>query len=361
VWVVAALIATTTAGPLTAEAATKAPWSAAGANVVTRSFQTATTLNDGRVLVAGGRDRTFVRLASTELYNPAKKQWTAGPSLHGPRELHTATLLKDGRVLVTGGSNGNGALTSTELFDPVRNTWTVGPPMSYSRDDHTATLLVDGRVLVTGGWACLNSNCGISDNGEIFDPAGGTWNVVPGRMSVPRARQTAVRLADGRVLIAGGACDASPCSTFTVTNRADIFNPLTGQFSAVASLDVPLMYPTSTLLTDGSVLVAGGWTTTTGGSEFAERYFPAQDRWVPAASMQGMRSEPNAVRLPDGRVLVVGGQGSGKTERFAEIYDPAADKWASAGALKKSLLEGATTLLKDGSARNHCSKGPQPS
>jgi hypothetical protein len=69
-----------------------------------------------------------------------------------PRADHTATLLDDGTVLVAGGFPfvAPGCFSSAEVFDPTTNMFTPTGPMGAGRFLHTATRLKDGLVLVTG-------------------------------------------------------------------------------------------------------------------------------------------------------------------------------------------------------------------
>src|SRR5262249_43010081 len=71
-----------------------------------RTAYTATLLQNGKVLVAGGQDASGV-LASAELYDPATGIWSATGSLHTGRKWHTATLLPNGKVLVAAGFDNN--------------------------------------------------------------------------------------------------------------------------------------------------------------------------------------------------------------------------------------------------------------
>ena len=77
-------------------------------------------LGNGKVLVAGGEGSNFVAVASAERYHPATGVWTAAPALNTAREFHTATLLDSGQVLVAGGidPSNNNPLASAELFTP---------------------------------------------------------------------------------------------------------------------------------------------------------------------------------------------------------------------------------------------------
>src|SRR5262249_53136179 len=136
--------------------------------------------------------------------------------------------------------------------------------------------------------------------------ADGTWSTT-GSMSVSRFGQTATRLTDGRVLVAGGHSNGV---------AADPSNPTTGTWSPTGSMSVARFGgPTATLLPDGRVLVAGGC----GGSDpdsgdcltllaSAEIYSPATGTWSPTGSMSVARfGGHTATLLPDGRVLVAGG------------------------------------------------------
>ena len=124
--------------------------SSAGSTTDGRVGQTATLLQDGRVLVVGGADGTNI-LKTAELYQPATNSWSSAASLPGPREGHTATLLRNGQVLVAGGDDNNGNLKSTELYTPATNKWSPGPDMHAIRDGHVASGLLSGRVLAAAG------------------------------------------------------------------------------------------------------------------------------------------------------------------------------------------------------------------
>jgi len=76
--------------------------------------------------------------------------WVTNGPMTAARENHTATLLPNGKLLVAGGYNGS-YLPRAELYDPATGTWTLTGSLNVSRANHTATLLPNGRVLVAGG------------------------------------------------------------------------------------------------------------------------------------------------------------------------------------------------------------------
>jgi hypothetical protein len=143
-----------------------------------RQNHTATSLSDGRVLVAGGAafDATGRPLANgplptAELYDPKTGTFSPTGSMVSVAELYTATLLSTGRVLFAGGDDDGGSLASAELYDSKTATFSEIGSMTVGREGHTATLLPDGRVLIAGGQAAGNSNAGAPfASAELYQP-----------------------------------------------------------------------------------------------------------------------------------------------------------------------------------------------
>ena len=126
----------------------------------TRSVHTASLLVDGRVLVVGGYDGAGAPQTSADLYcsavgapcTSADGTFKAAGSLVTGRANQTASLLNDGYVVAAGGLTGASiALDSSALFEPAANVFHPGATMTSKRSGHAATRLQDGRVLVTGG------------------------------------------------------------------------------------------------------------------------------------------------------------------------------------------------------------------
>jgi hypothetical protein len=165
---------------------------------------TATTLNDGRVLVLGGGGEGYAARTAAELYDPASGTFSRTGSMSRARWLHTATLLSDGRVLIAGGRQPNDrTLASAEVYDPGSGEFSTVGPMATARQQHTATVLQDGRVLVTGGYTYDGNTWDVLSSTEIFDPGSTEFNST-GSMGEARWSAVAALLNDGRVLIAGG-------------------------------------------------------------------------------------------------------------------------------------------------------------
>jgi N-acetylneuraminic acid mutarotase len=195
-------------------------WSFTGDLVQPRFFHTATPLQDGRVLVVGGWGDDFFQLSlsSAEVYDPAAGTWSSVPGLVHARSFHTATRLQDGTVLVAGGYQHNpfrvpGApgvffrptsLDQAELFDPITGSWEIARGRHAARQSHTATLLRGGTVLIVGGYAY--TGWGNLSSTESYVTSTAMW-IEMGELASARSDHTATPLSDGTVLVVGGQLD----------------------------------------------------------------------------------------------------------------------------------------------------------
>ncbi len=266
-------------------------------------------------------------------------------TLRTARAAHTATVLPSGQVLIAGGvSDGGGGLASTELYDPLRNTLEPLPDMAERRVDHTATLLRDGRVLVAGGY-----NGEYLASLEIFDPA--TRRFQPaGSLTEGRSGQTATLLKDGRVLFVGGVGRG-----WTFLSSAEVYDPATRRSERVGSLSVPRESHTATLLADGRVLIVGGHAGRRQNMEVyasAEVYSPSSRRFESAGALLTPRHKHDAIKLVDGRVLVIGGADRTDRNYYAttEIYDPRTGTFGRGPSManRRYKIAGTSVQLPDG-------------
>jgi hypothetical protein len=308
-------------------------FSQTGQLATARGSHSATLLPDGKVLVAGGGTASWTGgyttfLASAELYDPATGTFTATGAMATARESHTATRLNDGRVLIAGGQDRlDHAVASAEIYDPSTGTFSATGSMTVARAFHTATPLSDGRVLIVGGNAGTWSFDGpFYASAEIYDPKTGKFNPT-GSMATPRGWHIATLLGDGRVLVAGGEYAGADLAS------AEIYNPKTGKFSSTGSMTVARLYAAAASLSDGRVLITGGGSDYASGQflKSAELYDPATGRFGATGSMTDGRTNHVATGLLDGRVLVTGGYGAVAPLASAEIYDPITGAFYPAG------------------------------
>ena len=225
---------------------------------------------------------------------------------------HAAVLLRSGRVLVVGGIERNGVMQpSAELFDPATGQFTAtGEPQAHHGWGVTATLLPDGKVLVAGGSSGCDSPC-YTASAELYDPSTGRF-ASTGKMTAPRAEARAVLLKTGEVLLVGGTAitESNPVLT------AELYHPSTGKFTLIGATHLSDATQV-VLLNDGRALVIG--------NSGADLYDSSAKRFMATGAMTVPRSKFGGALLPDGRVLIAGGQAGGPfgtRVTSTQIYDP---------------------------------------
>ena len=252
-------------------------------------------------------------------------------SMSTPRLAHTATLLANGQVLVAGGVQSPGhvaGLQSAEIYDPALGQFTPTGNLNQGRADATAVRLANGQVLVVGG----DSSGFFLTSAEIFDPARGMFTAT-GSMNTTHQFVPAILLNNGKVLIAG--CASSP-----PTPTAELYDPATGTFTPTAgAMIVNRCQYASAPLPDGRILFAGA-------DASAEIYNPSTDSFSPTGSMNMARDAAAAAPLPDGRILISGGQSP--IFNSAEIYDPASGSFSFTSNMTTYRTQHTAIALSDG-------------
>jgi hypothetical protein len=323
-----------------------------------RAQHAAAILRDGRVLlVASG--------VIAEIYDPSTGKFTTTGSLSHDRTVPSAVTLLDGRVLVIGAADNVDAKdTGAELYDPDTGTFTPARPR-VDRSGPAAALLQDGRVLVAGGADVRSRSGNCVASAELYDPGSGKFTMT-GSMRAARTGATAIVLSDGRVLVAGGGSCGDPQSgTATTYGTAEIYDPRTGRFSPAGSMSVDREEDAATLLPDGRVLIAGGFSYLSGQYySSAEMFDPSTNRFSPTGSMGTARSDDVAVLLPDGKVLVAGGNNADDSENgvaSAELFDPTTGTFTATGSMRLPRSFFTATLLSDGEVLVAGGDGADPS
>ncbi|WP_437756214.1 Kelch repeat-containing protein [Sorangium sp. So ce1389] len=315
----------------TARAASAPSWESVPSMITPRGEHTATELQDGRVLVAGGfpvvdappyTNLAAMSLREVEIYDPTTRTWAPAAPLAQPRSGHAAILLPSGRVLVAGGRSRSEApagasLASVELYDPTSNTWTAAAPLPMPHPA-PSMMLVDGRPVLVGS-GLNNTRDSDRFNSATYDTESDGWTALPDCLNVERIAfaaggivpmpVSATLLHDGRLMAVGSGCSLYDPETELWTWEQD----------AVMSTS-EYLYPHATTLPGGDVLVVGG---TLSGPDpdvhaFAQVYLPRDDRWEPTSGPYAPASTPcgwsslgirgtRTSLLPSGKVLLTGG------------------------------------------------------
>ncbi len=281
-----------------------------------RAHHTATLLPNGKILVAGGdlnQGCSESMVNTAELYDPATDTFSATGTMATARGHFSATLLANGKVLVAGGWSKwpSAGEATAELYDPATGAFSSTGPMNTGRAGHRAILLASGKVLMMGGHSGIDGSfaAGI----EVYDPVNGTFSSI-GTMET-RYEFSATLLPDGTVLIAGGTDGRG-----AIYNSIEQFDPMTGTMTRAGTMLAPRSEHTATLLPSGAVLLAGGlnyttYTTWSTAIDAAESYDPNTHTSSVVAPLHYRRAGHNATLLPDGRVLITGGDTS-----WAELF-----------------------------------------
>lgn len=237
-----------------------------------RSQHTLTPLANGLLLALGGRTSAPPAAVHDdwELFDPQTQSWSTGSgSLPAKRFLHSATALQDGRVLIAGGlSPGAGVQDSALLYDPVADAVSATDSMAAARVLHTAVRLPDGRVFVAGGSSAYTAahplgypgsfgGAGILASTEIYDPDTDTWSAGP-LLPEPRTGHQATLLGNGKVLISGGVIQPTQGLPIS-TPSALVYDPDAGTLTPTAtSLASAAAFHAQIATSTGGALATGG-------------------------------------------------------------------------------------------------------
>lgn len=289
-------------------------------------------LSNGDLIVSGGLSDS--NLASTiGILSNFQTEFLEGAELLRQRSFHTSTVLNDDSILLLGGWGSN---HSAEIINPNYVSNSKIGSMKFPRVEHVATKLDSGNVLITGGWKGRNQFWTGRDSqatAEIFLVSDRKF-VSVGSMRVPRAGHTMTKLSDGRVLIVGGF-KVDHESMGEGISSAEIFDPKFNRFIKIKSrLRFGRGHHTAVKLKDGRVLIIGGYTSENKATNRLEIFDPETSSFnLVKEELNEARAYHQSVLLPDGKVFIVGGEREHSPRRnvtdacntcskTAEIFDP---------------------------------------
>lgn len=303
-------------------------WAPTGRLAEARYRTCTAALSDGRVLVAGGEGAQGT-LATVEIYG-LDGQFKPAAGMNFARSAHTCTLLEDGRVLAAGGA------APAEIYDPVTDSWIVLETPGLHRWGQTATKLGNGLVILAGGEIDGVPTALI----EIYSPVTGELTTLEAALGSPRMNHAAALLDDGSVLISGGTDGSGQALASTDVIHAD------GTVSAGPSMPEGRMRHSSTTLSDGSVLIAGG---NNGRIDLDSALLYAGETLQQLPSMKTARSGHIALLMPgNGSVLLAGGDSNGEVTAATEVFDGTG--FREVGPLTASRREIVGAALPNGTA-----------
>ena len=303
-------------------------------------------LPDGRALLVGGVDADGEGVPRVEALDPGPALGPAGPleSRPGPRlRGHAAVTLVDGTVLVAGGER---QAAAGQPFTAVAAAWQIGfgdggalddprelaAGPAFARAGHTMTRLGDevgADVLLIGG---RDGDGAPVAQVELYRPLRESFEAVEGAaLLVPRWDHRSVRMPGGSVLVLGGfaldeAGETVPARTI------ELYDPIQGRFSAAGELPAAagITGVSVSRLPDGRILLVGG--RDEGGAPVSTvliARLDAVDGQVDLSltdPLEAPRAGHGAARLCDGSILVVGGAPDGVAPRSERYQPPSAGR-----------------------------------
>jgi hypothetical protein len=360
-----------------------------GSMSTARYAHSGTLLNTGSVLIAGGSSLNpgiDVPLNTAELYNPATGTFTVTGNLNTARLYASATLLNNGTVLLAGGdgqTNPNSVpMTSAELYDPTAGTFSVTGSLVNPRATQGAALLPNGDVLLAGGYDLpVKAPAELYEPGPLTPPGLQSISVAPvnptvspgayqqyiatgtfaggemqqlGSVSWSTSDTTTTQISNDATNPGASVAVGSPASTIPVTITAAAgnvggsakLNARPAGFVTTGSMSVQREVFHAVTLNNGQVLAVDGDTSFSGPAP-AELYNPAMGTFALTGIPIAQRLNYTATLLPNGTVLIAGGT-FGAALATAELYDPVTGTFSSTGSMNVARYDHTATLLVNG-------------
>ena len=322
----------------------------------------------GGVLLTGGGawhpeggGATSRRTDGAAFWETATRRWHPIARLPQPRQDHAAVRLPDGRVLLLGGKGETEMEFRTTLFwDPGTREFREGPPMIAARARPMAVSLADGTVLVLG--SDFDEDMERGTRAEVLWPGASAWE--PAGQTVRLFHVGPVCASGERVVIAGGRDNGFGFAIIEGEHLAPPLDQMTEVWErgsrtwrATSPLTSSRDEPMGVTLSDGRILVVGGWQ---GGEPLgtAEVWDPRTGTWSETGALALARSGFTLTALPGGGAAVSGGLlGRGEGTKSVELWDPVRGTWTPGPSLAGAR---GGTPPRGGGARNLPRRGPHP-
>ncbi|NUM46671.1 MAG: hypothetical protein HUU38_18360 [Anaerolineales bacterium] len=276
-----------------------------------------------------------------------------GQNYPAGRTSHQSALLESGLVVIVGGyqplyaGQTENPSELVSIYDPTSGIWQDVGTLTPPQFSHSVIVLPEQRVLVVGSWDENSHVAGITEIRVNGASQADITRVGALPTGYGTGANSATLLTDGRLLIAGGYSTQEEAAL----DSSLIYDPTDQSITPVARMNMPRNDHAAVLLEDGRVLVIGG----NAESATAEIYEPETNTWTLTGEMTAVRAYPDAVKLPDGRVFVTGGI---RQETYAnvilaevtptEIYDPVTNAWQPVAPALSDKFAQNILLLADG-------------
>ncbi len=260
--------------------------------------------------------------------------WSPVAAPMASRHGHFAVALADGRVWVGGG---NTRAPFAEIFDPQSGLWSTAAGLGVSENAQRAIMLDNSKVLVIGPFT-----------GGLYDARTDRWSATGSRVRSNLQRSSAIRLQDGRVLVAGGHIHAVDSDVggfrFATSGATEVYDPVSNSWTAAASMlnrrrDFD-WFMRVVLLADGRVLVAGGSRIEGRAIDAISIPVHAAEVFDPGSNTWSLLPDPADTRYESLRLLLQDGRALGSPESWT----PATGAWSNTG----TAIGGIQSLLNDG-------------
>jgi hypothetical protein len=295
------------------------------------------------------------------MFDPVNGQKWYPPDSLSAQGCHTTTLNTDGGMFLVGGSMGGNpqdpVVKIAKSYYRNTNVWARHADMATGRWYPGLVRLPDERLLILGGE--LDGPPRRTNGCEIYDPRLNTWTNT-GPFNRPTEIPPAVTLYTGEVLKTWRDPELYNLASLTWRPAASMLQPRIGQDNG-DHCDHEIVH-----LPDGRIMVVGIFpAVTNSNTRFCEFYNPSNNTWTLGPNARALRNRPEALILPDGRVLAFGGQYSGPVSpvpvplanagtipnctKVCDLYDPVRNGWRPMADLNRFIhYHNVTLLVPDG-------------